>query len=193
MPLLTAYLPRFIEQITTYHPSDATEIHHQERMLAFLQTQSAPFARTTQAGHITASAVLVDENLAHVGLIWHAKLGRWFQAGGHCEPHIDSTVAEAALRELLEETLLPPDAAQLLQSSPFDLDVHLISARPDEPDHWHYDTRYLFQAPYAALPQTTVCLWKPLAEVLADSDESRARFARKIAGLAQKNSPTPSS
>lgn len=70
--------------------------------------------------HPTASVFLFahSENSWYVGLIHHPRLGKWMLPGGHVEP--DENPAEAALREVAEETGLP---ARLL-SGP----------RLDEPD-----------------------------------------------------------
>jgi 8-oxo-dGTP pyrophosphatase MutT (NUDIX family) len=50
--------------------------------------------------HFTATAFVVrgDATLLH----WHKRLGQWMPPGGHVEP--DEEPAEAALREVLEET-----------------------------------------------------------------------------------------
>lgn len=185
--MLDQFLPILVEQLMHYQPYDRIERSHSEKTRQFLEQATAPFSRMTLEGHITASAVLVDESRQFVALIWHEKLERWFQPGGHCEPDQDATLPQAARRELLEETRIIPEAVQLIQATPFDIDVHEIPARSTEPAHFHYDIRYLFQIAYQDLHQTEICLWKPITDVLADPDESRARFARKLQGLANTN------
>ena len=39
----------------------------------------------------------------------------------------------------------------LASSRPFDLDIHEIPARKDQPAHYHYDVRYVFIAPEGAV------------------------------------------
>jgi ADP-ribose pyrophosphatase YjhB (NUDIX family) len=129
--------------LTALPAFDAVEVHHIARTLVFLNTTDAPFFRDTLAGHLTASAVLLDITRTQMLLIWHEKLQRWLQPGGHCEPD-DPTLQAAAKRELLEESGLPAALCVLDRASPFDVDVHLIPARAAEPDHWHYDIRFLF-------------------------------------------------
>src|SRR5205823_251006 len=67
----------------------------------------------------------------HVLLLHHGRLDRWLQPGGHGEGERDPRVI--ALRELEEETglrgLRPFPDARIL-----DVDVHLIPARPGEPE-----------------------------------------------------------
>lgn len=72
-------------------------------------------------------------------LVHHRKLGRWLQPGGHADG--DSDVVRVARREAFEETGLQPE---LVENMPWDIDIHRIPARPDFPEHEHYDVRYLF-------------------------------------------------
>ncbi|MEQ4209684.1 NUDIX domain-containing protein [Actinopolymorpha sp. B9G3] len=51
--------------------------------------------------HFTASAVVLDDT-DRVLLVHHNKLGKWLYPGGHVDPN--ETPAEAAVREVLEET-----------------------------------------------------------------------------------------
>lgn len=141
-------------------PLDATEGEHQRRMLALADAGIAgsldPFARSTFApGHFTASSFVVGPDLVTVLLILHAKLGFWMQPGGHIDPD-DSDVLAAGRRELAEETGLTalelwPDPAR---HGFLDLDIHTIPARKDEPQHEHFDLRFLFRSPTT---QLTAC------------------------------------
>jgi hypothetical protein len=54
-------------------------------------------------GHITASALLLDEGSGRLLFHYHKRLNRWLQVGGHMEDgEVDP--AETALREAMEET-----------------------------------------------------------------------------------------
>ncbi|MBL8800645.1 MAG: NUDIX hydrolase [Planctomycetes bacterium] len=101
--------------------------------------------RTTLEGHLTASALIVDSTLTCALLTHHRKLDRWLQMGGHCDG--DANLAGVALRECIEESGIA-DLAVL--PTPFDLDIHPIPARPGEPEHLHYDTRFVVVAPAGA-------------------------------------------
>jgi 8-oxo-dGTP pyrophosphatase MutT (NUDIX family) len=72
----------------------------------------------------------------------------WLQPGGHADGERD--VRSVALREAREETGL----ASLLLATPgiYDVDVHAIPARGDEPAHAHYDVRFAFYAERAEVP-----------------------------------------
>lgn len=92
------------------------------------------------AGHLTASALVVDPERGKVLLTLHRKLRMWLQMGGHCEPG-DATLAGAALREAAEESGIA--GLTLLASSPVTLDRHPIPA----PCNWHLDVQYAALAP----------------------------------------------
>ncbi|WP_327177878.1 NUDIX hydrolase [Streptomyces sp. NBC_01335] len=95
------------------------------------------------AGHLTASALVLDPAAGRVLLTLHKKLGMWLQMGGHCEPE-DATLADAALREATEESGI--DGLVLLAGGPVRLDRHPIPA----PCHWHLDVQYAALAPAGA-------------------------------------------
>lgn len=93
-------------------------------------------------GHFTVSAFVVDTD-RRVLLIFHPKLQRWLQPGGHIDP-TDSNPIETARREVLEETGL--DDLQLIHEGLIDFDIHDIPAFGVEPAHQHFDLRFLFRA-----------------------------------------------
>src|SRR5262249_38296517 len=117
-------------------------------------------------------------------LVFHKKLERWLQPGGHIEPE-DVTVADAARREVVEETAISNTVP--LSSGIFDIDVHDIPARKDERSHEHFDVRVLLAAPvlaFAGSDEVAAVRWVPLGELgTIATDESVLRAARKIEGL----------
>lgn len=131
-----------LSALTAHRPADRTEAAHLNEITAFVRRHENCCDRTLTAGHITASCWIVDEGHGYALLTHHRKLDRWLQLGGHIED--DRDILSAALREAREESGLvdiqPVDAAI------FDVDAHRIPARKQEPEHFHYDIRFLFQA-----------------------------------------------
>ncbi|CAL9465663.1 hypothetical protein SUDANB1_02725 [Streptomyces sp. enrichment culture] len=96
--------------------------------------------KACHAGHITASALVIDPEGGRVLLTLHKKLQMWLQMGGHCEPG-DATLAAAALREATEESGV--SGLSLLPGGPVRLDRHPIPP----PCHCHFDVQYAVVAP----------------------------------------------
>ena len=169
-----------LSNLSRFTAFDATEQASLERIRQFLQTTTAPFSRDTLAGHITGSAVLTNATHSMLVLIWHEKLGRWLQPGGHCEPDVDDDVQATALRELVEETGLPASSLKLVARLPFDVDVHPIPARRHEPDHWHYDVRFLFEMVGELDLASAAYRWVRVEDVADLPEKSLARLALKL-------------
>ncbi|WP_409469813.1 NUDIX hydrolase [Streptomyces sp. HC307] len=123
------------------------------------------------AGHITASALVVDPQRERVLLTLHRKLRMWLQMGGHCEQS-DSTLAGAALREAVEESGIA--SLRLLQSGPVRLDRH------HTPCAWHLDVQYAAIAPPGALEaisdESLDLRWFAYDEVADVADDSVVRL-----------------
>lgn len=145
MPLEThVQLLEKIEQYTQKYPIENVET---EKFTNFIHQNLdvSVYARTNFDGHFTASAFIVNEAKTHVLLLKHKKLNRWLQPGGHID-ETDDSVFDAALREICEETGLQTIDLQLIGNSfPFDLDAHIIPENiiKNEPQHTHYDIRFL--------------------------------------------------
>lgn len=125
-----------------YNPIDEQDAASKNAIAEFVSTDPDFFDRTNFRGHITGSAWVVDLETQSVLLTHHKKLNKWLQLGGHIEN--DATILEAALREALEEsglTDIRPYSTEI-----FDLSVHEIPARKDEPAHLHFDIRFAFIA-----------------------------------------------
>ena len=138
----------------------------------FFKQDLAWLDRTTDFGHVTASGWVLSPDLNSVALIFHRKLNRWLQPGGHAD--LDPLTLRAAAREVIEETgiggleVFDLNAGKFvfldensLSAPPFDLDAHQIPAIMTFPAHIHFDFRYLFRA------QTTetLCVDAGVAEV----------------------------
>lgn len=98
-------------------------------------------------GHITASLLVVNPEFTKVLLMFHKKLQRWLQFGGHSDDSPD--VLATAIREFHEESGIEqePEIYQPSDSQNFpifDIDIHDIPADAKwRPEHKHYDIRFL--------------------------------------------------
>jgi len=163
-------------------PTDGLERSHLRRMLTLLSSPSDPCAREHfTPGHFTASAFVLNPAQDSLLLIFHGKLARWLQPGGHVDP-ADMDVLAAARRELSEEVGLSD--LPLVRPAIFDVDVHDIPARGRTPVHAHFDVRFLFQAHdegCRAGSDAQDARWFRLDEIdAALSDPSVLRAVRKI-------------
>jgi 8-oxo-dGTP pyrophosphatase MutT (NUDIX family) len=153
-------------------------------MLRLLDRTSDPFARKQfDPGHFTASAFILNAARDALLLILHGKLGLWLQPGGHID-RSDASVIDAARREVREEVGL--DSIALITPGIFDVDVHEIPSRPEQPAHEHFDVRFLFSTTNDranAGSDARDARWFPLDELNANSltsDESVMRAVRKL-------------
>ncbi len=171
--------------LAAHRPADAEEDGYRRRMLALLDAPGDPFSRGRfQPGHFTASAFVLSPEGGELLLIFHGKLRRWLQPGGHVDP-ADGDVFAAARRELAEETGLggTADPGTLL-----DLDIHAIPPNPrrGEPGHAHFDVRILLRArsrDLAAGSDALAARWVPLEAIgERESDRSVTRAALKLLG-----------
>lgn len=155
------------------------------RFEAFVAGHEDCLLRSCVPGHITSSAWILAPDGVHALLTHHKKLDKWLQLGGHVDG--DEQVERACLREAQEEsgmqrfTFVPWAGQELV---PFDLDVHTIPARKQDPEHLHWDVRFLLQAePGQQLvmsDESNELEWVPVA-ALEDftTEESVLRLHRK--------------
>ncbi len=166
------------------HPREA------ERLVPLLElaTTAAPVtARTTLPGHVTCGAIAVNTTF-RVLQVRHRTLDRWLFPGGHVDD-TDPTLVATALRELAEETGVLPSTVRPLRTIPVDIDVHSIPENPEkgEPEHTHYDFRFIFQILRSTGPGTvdlrhdevTDHRWIPVSDL---DGPTGARIAAVLAG-----------
>ena len=133
-----------LERYRELHPAEESCI---DRIARLVSGSRSCFERSCMPGHVTASAWILSADHTNALLTHHRKLDRWLQLGGHADG--DSDTLQVALREAREESgmtrfrVVGPRGAALI---PLDVDVHVIPARRDEPEHEHHDIRFLLVA-----------------------------------------------
>jgi len=146
----------------------------------FLVEHADAFERELTIGHFTGSAWLVSADGSRVLLTHHRKLNLWLQLGGHADG--DTDLMSVALREAEEESGLD---GLIVEPEVFDLDRHRIPARGDDPEHWHYDVRYVVRAganeAFVVSDESHALAWREIVEVARDlaADASVRRMAGK--------------
>ena len=89
-------------QIVAYIDSYRND-EHAQKTLVFLDQNDNFWQKDNTAGHITASAWIVNVARNKTLLTHHLKLDKWFQLGGHIESD-DTDIFAACLREAKEES-----------------------------------------------------------------------------------------
>jgi 8-oxo-dGTP pyrophosphatase MutT (NUDIX family) len=155
------------EVLTGWKAPDAAQSSIREALLAYLAVREDACSRSCETGHLTASALVVDDAGEHALLTLHPRLGRWVQLGGHIEPE-DTTLAGAALREATEESGIE---GLTISKAPVHLDVHPVTCSLGIPTR-HLDVRYLVRAPAGAREvrseESVDLRWWPLGELPDD-------------------------
>jgi 8-oxo-dGTP pyrophosphatase MutT (NUDIX family) len=167
--------------------SDFEEENLFRRMALDFVRQNADFYdRNNPLGHLTGSAWVLDATRRKALLIHHRTLDKWFQPGGHIETP-DGSLHDTSRREIREECGI--DEAKMLSENIFDLDVHIIPAKGDFPEHLHYDVRFAFvletgAAIAADLAEVKNAAWFSIEELMAKPlQQSVRRMVYKSYGL----------
>jgi 8-oxo-dGTP pyrophosphatase MutT (NUDIX family) len=169
--------PGFLSDLDAYSAADDTEQTALTRIREFVARSPDAFSRSNPEGHITASAVVADPRAPAFLLVWHRKLGRWLQPGGHLEED-DASVFAAAIREAREETGIEA-FAHPIGDRILDVDVHPIPAHGPDPAHFHFDIRFLLTPAEPAPSNRADAAWFSAADALSGSDDSLPRALRK--------------
>lgn len=156
---------QILRLLENYPLTDEWDRLQLERVRQFMQAHPDCFERSLAAGHLTGSAWIVSPGRDRVLLTHHRQVDRWLQLGGHADG--DPDLFAVARREALEESGL--GQVRPLSTEIFDLDVHLIPARPGVPAHYHYDVRFIFEAdpaePLVISPESNDLAWVELAAI----------------------------
>lgn len=163
----------FLKSLREYQGRFPEEMETVSRFESLVSTHPDCFERTCLPGHLTASALIVSPTPNFKILFTlHRKLGLWLQLGGHADG--DSDLEAVAMKEAEEESGLTR-----LEFAPgprlTDIDIHRIPGRPGEPEHLHYDARYVIYAderePLQISAESKDLRWFTFAEALEVTQE----------------------
>lgn len=143
----------------------------------FIAREPQCFNRECREGHVTGSALVVNHDHSQVLLTYHKKLNRWLQLGGHSDGNPNTR--DVALREGQEESGI--HNLEFVTKKIIDIDIHLIPKSKTEPEHYHYDIRFLLRAPEGSVikksSESKDLKWFTPSEVKAlKTDESVLRL-----------------
>ena len=170
-----------LEQYLERYPDERARV---DEIADFVERHPDCFLRSCAPGHVTGSVWMMSSDRDRCLLVHHRKLGRWLQPGGHADGVPE--VHRAAMREAQEETgiwdieLFRPGGDIV----PLDVDVHNIPAHGSEPQHLHYDVRFLLLAAPGERPrpngESNEVRWFGFDEIPeVTREESVLRMARK--------------
>lgn len=139
-----------------------TQVEQQmiSRFIQFLTSNSDAFARGNK-GHITSGVWIINAEKTHALLTHHKKFDLWCQLGGHNDG--DTDCKRTALKEAEEESGI--SGFTFLHEGIFDIDIHPIPGACT----YHYDIRYLLQAPkdaqYQVSEESHDLAWVPFDKI----------------------------
>jgi 8-oxo-dGTP pyrophosphatase MutT (NUDIX family) len=171
-----------IALLTDWQPPDPAQDSLRHAVLAFLNARDDACRRECVPGHVTASALVLDDSGGRVLLTLHPRLGRWVQLGGHCDD-ADSDIVAAALREATEESgvadlRIEPDLAAV--------HVHPVTCSLGVPTR-HLDLQFVAHAPAGAqiaISDESVDLrWWPIDGLPAGADDALAYLVARASSV----------
>lgn len=159
------------------HPIERTGLDCLESAISL---GSQVFDRNCLPHHWTASAWILETSCRETLVIFHRKLQRWIQPGGHADG--DENLPRVALREAREETGL--GSLRIDSEEIFDFGVTPIPAHNNFPAHTHLDVRFLVWAdrdePIVESAESAGARWVPLSELdTFCGDQGISRMAAK--------------
>jgi 8-oxo-dGTP pyrophosphatase MutT (NUDIX family) len=172
---------QLIKDIQVYIPHN-NEDNNAQQFIDLLHHPRCFYRDHFEPGHITGSAIMINQQGNQILMNHHKSLNKWLNFGGHCDGEED--VFNVAIRETMEESGLT--AFKPMTSQIIDLDIHTIPAnsKKAEPEHLHFDIRYAMQMTGDQRPiisaESTELKWMTFDEAKSVADESLRRLIQKV-------------
>lgn len=134
------------EIIQKYQPKNEQEKTDQIDILRFMDANPDFLFRTNLAGHLTSSAIVVNQSMDKILFAFHNIYQSWSWVGGHNDG--DPDCLQVAMRETREETgvkNLRPWSDDIFMIDVIYVRNH-IKRRQYVPDHLHFNVAYLLIA-----------------------------------------------
>lgn len=180
-----------IRILTGWRAPDPAQESLRHAVLAFVHGRPDACRRDCVPGHVTASALVLDDSGSRVLLTLHPRLGRWVQLGGHCDDADDDIVA-AALREATEESGI---AGLRISPELAAIHVHPVTCSLGVPTR-HLDLQFVARAPAGAqiaISDESVDLrWWPVDSLPPGSDAALAYLVARAAQTSLEKRIPPS-
>ncbi len=179
-----------LKALQNHESHDEEEASSLRELMSFVEKTPDCFERVHHAGgHVTGSGLLISRDGQRVLLNHHKGLNIWMQFGGHADGEGD--IQNVARRETIEESGIA--AIEDIGGGLMDVDIHVIPANDvkGEPEHKHYDVRYLFRvtddSDFVLSDESNELRWCSYEEAyeMTNSDEIR-RLLRKWQGWLQQ-------
>ena len=138
-----SFVQQALRSYFAQYPNDTQRLQSTQALLA----NPDIISRSSMAGHVTASILVLNPEKTHVLTIFHRHLNKRLNPGGHIDE--EGNPFDAAFREGQEEVGLPaasvvPISTWDAQSCALDIDAHVIgaNAKKNEGEHFHHDIVY---------------------------------------------------
>ncbi|OBG35401.1 NUDIX hydrolase [Mycobacterium alsense] len=170
-----------LELLAGWRAPDPAQDSLRHAVLAFVLAREDACRRECVPGHVTASALVLDDAGSRTLLTLHRRLGRWVQLGGHCDEG-DADVVAAALREATEESgvdglRIDPGLAAV--------HVHPVTCSLGVPTR-HLDLQFVAHAPAGAQiaisDESEDLRWWPVDALPDGTDHALAHLVSRAAG-----------
>lgn len=165
-------MANIFEKLNLYFKSSIEQENLYKKYLSVEAIGNELFNRKNYPFHFTASAWILDSERSNTLLIYHKKIQKWIQPGGHADG--ETNLAKVALKEAFEETGL--QSLTLINDDIFDFDFTPIEALLDVPAHIHLDVRYAIEADKNEIvlesAESEGVNWIPLQQLLIESEDA---------------------